>query len=120
MFSPQQYRYYKKQEYQDLYNSSIAFTLMEMVREVITDSHFKTGFTFISKPVRLHHTADDFDCCFMVILSCRQRVGPRILEKIWESYCKWSFCSFAREELKACLERWPHGVIQTERALKIP
>ena len=36
------YKYYKKQEYQDLYNSSVAVMLREMQREVNTGRPFES------------------------------------------------------------------------------
>ena len=53
------YKYYKKkQEYQYLYNCSVAVMLREM-----------------QHPPQLH-AADDLDCCFMAVLSWESRSGP--------------------------------------------
>ena len=72
-------KYYKKQEYQDLHNSSVAVILREMQREVNTGRRYEC---------RLHidyHTnnhfsqlgsADDIDYCFKTILSRRNRRDP--------------------------------------------
>ena len=66
------YKNFKKQQYQDLYNSSVAVMLREMQREVNTGRPFER---------RLHNdyytnihfsklsSANDLDCCFMAILS---------------------------------------------------
>ena len=80
------YKYFKKQQYQDLYNSSVAVMLREMQREVNEGRPFES---------RLHldsHThnhfsqlisASDLDCCFMAILSWRKPHGPRIMRESW-------------------------------------
>ena len=41
------YKYYKRQDYQDLHNSSVATTLKEMQRVVNTAHPFKASFTLI-------------------------------------------------------------------------
>ena len=69
------YKYYKNQEDQDLYNSSVAFMHREMQREAKTGQPFEN---------RLHidysQAADDHDCHFMaILLSWRKLVGPRIM-----------------------------------------
>ena len=82
------YKYYKNQEYQVLFNSSVAVMLREMQRE------FNTG-----RPLerRLHidfntnnhfsqlRSASDLDCCFMAILSWEKPFGPRIMRKLWRN-----------------------------------
>ena len=65
------YKYYKSQEYQDLYDSSVAVMLREMQRE-------DTGHPFESKlhidySTKNHFSqlssANDLDCCFMALVS---------------------------------------------------
>ena len=62
------YGYYKKQEHQDLHNSSVAVMLREMRREVNTGHplarRFHTDYTTNNHPTQLH-AANDFDCCFL-------------------------------------------------------
>ena len=64
--------YYRKQEYQDLYNPSVAIMLREMQREVNTrrpfESRFHIDYHTNNKFSQLS-SASDLDCCFMAILS---------------------------------------------------
>ena len=66
------YKYYKKQEYQDLYNSSVAIMLREMQREVNMGLPFanrlRIDYSTNNHPTQLH-AANDVDCCFMAIFS---------------------------------------------------
>ena len=99
------YKYYKNQQYQYLYNSSVAFMLREMQREVNTGQPLENR-RHIDYSTNIHspqlYAADDLDCCFMAILSCKKPVGPRIMGKLWSKYYNGSFCKFAvSEELKA-------------------
>ena len=63
---------YKNQEYQDLYDSSIAVMLREMQREVNTGHPFGSRL-HIDYSSNIHppqlHAADDLDCCGIAILS---------------------------------------------------
>ena len=65
------YKYNKKQEYQDLHNSSIAITLREMQREVNAGHPFERKlhieYSSNNRPTQLH-AANDIHCCFMEIL----------------------------------------------------
>ena len=45
------YKYYKKQQHQDLHDSSVAVILREMQREVNTGQPFNAGFTLINPPL---------------------------------------------------------------------
>ena len=71
------HKYYKKQEYQDLYNSSVAVTLREMQREVNTDHPFESRL-HIDYSTDNHYSqlrsASCPDFCFMP--------GPRIIRKL--------------------------------------
>ena len=62
-------KYYKRQEHQDLHNSSVA-VMQKEVRDAksIRDTHLNAGFILIfstnNHPTQ-HHAANDVDCCFM-------------------------------------------------------
>ena len=62
------YKYYKNQEYQDLYDSSVAVMVREMQREVNTGHPFGSrlhiDYSTNNHPPQLH-AADDLDCCFL-------------------------------------------------------
>ena len=64
------YKYYKKQEYQDLYNSSVAVMLREMQREVNMDRPFETRLQ-IDCSTNNHssqlRSTNYPDCCFMAL-----------------------------------------------------
>ena len=80
------YKYLKSQEYQDLYNSSVAVMLREIQREVNTGHPFEGRLPvdyFCQKSPPQLHTADDLDSCFMAIPSWRKPVEPRIMRKLW-------------------------------------
>ena len=66
------YKYYKKQEHQELHDSSVAVMLKEMQREVNTGHPFERklhiDYSANCHPTQLH-AANDIDCCFMDILS---------------------------------------------------
>ena len=66
------YKYYEKQEYQDLYNSSVAVMLREMQREVNTGRPFETRYHidfFTYDHFSQFRSASDLDRFFMAILS---------------------------------------------------
>ena len=60
------YKYYKKQEYQDLFNSSVAIRLREVQREVSMGPPFENklhiDFSTNNHPTQLH-AGNDIDCC---------------------------------------------------------
>ena len=66
------YKYYKKHEYQDLYNSSVAVMLREM-HQVVSMNHPCESRLHRDYSTNNHHSQlrspDDLDCCFMAILS---------------------------------------------------
>ena len=66
------YKYYKNQDYQDLYDFSVAVVLREMKREVNTGHPFESRL-HIDDSINNHppqlHAADDLDCRFVGILS---------------------------------------------------
>ena len=66
------HKYYKSQEYQDLYDSSVAVMPIEMQREVNTGHPFESrrhiDYSTNNHPPQLH-AADDLDCCFMAVPS---------------------------------------------------
>ena len=69
------YKYYKKQEYQDLHNSSVAVMSREMQREVHTVRTFESRL-HIDFSTNNHFSqlgsASGRDCCLMAILSRRK------------------------------------------------
>ena len=66
------YKYYKRQKYQDLHNSSVVVTSRERRNVRSTrDVHLKAGFALI-----------------MAVLSCRKPAGPRIMRKLWSNLCE--------------------------------
>ena len=73
------YKYQKRQEYQDLHNSSVAIMSREMQREVNTGHPFASrlhiDYSTSGHPPQIH-AADDLDCCFIAILSWGKHVGP--------------------------------------------
>ena len=93
------YKYFRKQQYQDLYNSSVAVLLREMQREVNEgrplesrlhiDSYTNNHFSQLS-------SASALDCCFMAILSCGKPRGPRIM------FCFQSARSTALMQPRGC------------------
>ena len=72
MPKPQHTNATKKQEHQDLYNSSVAILLREMQREVNVGLSFQNRLHIDNStnnhPTQLH-AASDIDCCFVAILS---------------------------------------------------
>ena len=82
------YRFYKRQEYQDLYNSSVAVMLREMQRGIIMGRPFESRL-HIDYSTSNHHSqlrpADDLDRCFMAILSWGKPPGPRIMKRLWSN-----------------------------------
>ena len=79
------YKYYLRQEYQDLYNSSGAVMLREMQREVMTgrprESRLHLDFSTNTHPSQLR-PASELDCCFMAILPWRKPHRSRIMRKL--------------------------------------
>ena len=82
------YRYYQRQEYQDLYNSSVAILLREMQREVNTGRPFERRL-HIDHSTNNHPSqlgpASDLDCCFVAVLSLRKLLGSRIMRNLWSN-----------------------------------
>ena len=82
------FKYYKNQEYQDLYDSSVAVMLREMQREVNTGHTFEIKLHIVcstnNHPAQLH-AANETDCCFMAIPSWEKRAGPRTMRKFWSN-----------------------------------
>ena len=81
-------KYYKRHEYQDLHNFSVAVTLRDMQREVDIDrpmeSRHQIDYWTNNHNSQLRST-DYPDCCFMAILSRREPLGPRIVRKLWSN-----------------------------------
>ena len=82
------YTYNKRQEYQDLYNSSVAIRLREKHREVNEErpleSRLQIGFGNDNHSFQIG-SASDLDCCFMAILSWGKPPGPRIMRTLWSN-----------------------------------
>ena len=103
----------KKQEHQDLHDSSVAVMLREMQREAKTGHPFERrlhiDYSTNNHPTWLHE-ANDTDCCFMAILSWRKPAGPRIICKLW-SNLKPSHSMNFREQSADLRERtdYPRG-----------
>ena len=89
------YKYYQSQEYQDLYNFSVAVMLREMQREV---THLKAGFTSIILPIIITVSSPQKMILIVALWPFSHGKASRTQnhEKTWEAYCKWSFCTFAR------------------------
>ena len=82
------YKYYKKQEHQDLYDSSVAVLTREMQREDHTGRPFESRLHidyYTNDQYSQIRSASDLDCCFMAILSWRKPLGPRIMRKLWSN-----------------------------------
>ena len=77
------YKYYKKQEYQDLHNSSVAVMLRQVQREVNMDRPFESRLQ-IDCSTNNHssqlRSTNYPDCCFMALLSCQNRLNPEFWE----------------------------------------
>ena len=85
------HKYHKKQENQDLYNSSVAVMLREMRREVNMNRPFESRhhIDYSNKNHHSHLRSTDYpDCCFVAILSRREPPGPRIVRKLWSNTCE--------------------------------
>ena len=82
------YKRYKKQEYQDLQNSSVAVMLRETQREVNTgrpfESRLHVDYSTNDQSSQLR-AADDLDCCLMAIFLWRKPAGPIIMRKLWSN-----------------------------------
>ena len=91
------YKYYKRQEHQDLHDSSVAVMLREMQREVNTGHPFERklhiDYSTNYHPTQLH-AANDIDCCFMAIFSGESPGTPNH-EKTLEQSQTESFCEFS-------------------------
>ena len=63
-------KYNRKQEYQDLHNSSVAIMLREMQREVNMglplENKLHIDYSTNNHPTQLH-AANDLNCCFLAI-----------------------------------------------------
>ena len=84
------YRYYKRQEEQDLHNSSVAVMLREMQREVNTGRRYACRLHIDYHTNQLSFSqlssADDLDCCFMAMLSWRKTAWTQNCEKTLEEH----------------------------------
>ena len=73
----------KKQEHQDLHDSSVAAMLRGMQREVNTGHPFERrlhiDYSTNNHPTQLH-AANDVVCCFMAVLSWVKATRPRIMK----------------------------------------
>ena len=82
------YRYHENQEYQYLYNSSVAVMRRETQCEVNTGQPFENRlhiyYSTNNHPLQLH-AADDLYCCFMAILSWKAS-GTQNHEEAWEFF----------------------------------
>ena len=82
------YKRYKRQEHQDLRDSTITDMLREMQREVNTghpcERRFHIDNSTNNHPPQLH-AATDLDCCFMDFLSWGKPAEPRIMRKLWSN-----------------------------------
>ena len=72
------------QEYQDLYNSSVAIMLREMQREVDAGRPLERRL-HIDYSTNNLHAANDIDCCFMAFVSWGKPAGPRIMGNLWSN-----------------------------------
>ena len=75
-------RYYKKQVFQDLCNSSVVVMLREMQREVNTERPFESRLHIVflyQNHFSQFRSASDLDYYYMTILSWRKPLGPRIM-----------------------------------------
>ena len=74
-------KYYKKQECQDLHNSSVAVMLREIHRAVNAVRTFESRI-HVDYSTNNHSSqltsAGDLDCCFMAILSWRTHLDPEL------------------------------------------
>ena len=83
------FKYYKRQEYQDLYNSWVAVMLREMEREVNIDRPFQSRL-HIDYSTKNHHSqlrsTDYSDCCFVATLSWTKTAWTLNYEKNLEQH----------------------------------
>ena len=101
------YKYCKRQEHQDLHNSSVAVMLREMQREVNTGPQLNAGFTTtINHPPQLH-AATDLDCCFI----CHPYMGKASRTPNRERTLKPNHAMHFREQLADLRDRtdYPRG-----------
>ena len=82
------YKYYERQEHQDLHNASVAIMLREMRRETNIGLPFENklniDYSTNNHPTQLH-AANDIDCCFVAIFFHGKPAGPRIMRKLWSN-----------------------------------
>ena len=80
-------RYYKKQECQDLHNSSVVVMLREMKCDVNEGQPFESRLhiDYYHNHFSQLRSASDLDCCFMAFLSLVKPPGPRIMRKLWSN-----------------------------------
>ena len=82
------HKFDKRQEYQDLHNSSVAVVMREMQREVNMGRPFESRL-HINYNANYHfsqlRSGGDLDCCFIAILSWRKPPGPRIMRNLWSN-----------------------------------
>ena len=103
------YKYYKKQEYQDLYNSSVAVMLREMQLEVNTVRPFE------SRPHIDYYTYNNFlRFAQQVILFVASWLfygktlpGPRIMRKLWSNTRE---CTQSNEKEQAEDSSYPKSI----------
>ena len=82
------YKYIKKQQYQDLYNSSGAVMFREMLREVNTRRPFESRLHidyYTNNHFSQLSSASDLACCLLAILSRGKPPGPRIMREFWSN-----------------------------------
>ena len=82
------YTFYKKQEYQYLYNSSVAVMLREMQREVNTDCPFESGLQ--SNYYTKNHFLSFAQQVIMIVASWllshgENHLDPKIMRKLWSN-----------------------------------
>ena len=79
------YKYCEKQEYRDVYNSSVALMLREMQRKANTERPFESRLLddySTNKQFSELRSASDLHWCFAKFLSWSTQLGPRIMRKL--------------------------------------
>ena len=127
------YKFFKKQEYQDLYNSQVVIMLREKHREVNEGRPFESRLLidYANKNHSFHiRSASDLDCCFMGILSGRKPPGPIIMRTLLEQLAWANECRSTRKDktktarttwaLKSCSRRRAKRTSFTQRTSTIP
>ena len=124
------YKYYKKQGYQELYNSSVAVMLRGMQREVNMDRPFESRLhiDYSTNNHRSQLRSTNYPaCCFMAFLSLRKPPGPRTMRRLWSNTCvvrrvkrtiKLRTALIPRV-LKSCSEKQLGRAIQIRKTLAI-